>query len=312
MTKTFKDLKKASEDQSAFKSLKAYIRFDLGSHKKTRLKMAGVADSKTLLHNSVSKKHADRLAKELQKKAKALGPNASSRLHFVTILHSVIKPNIKDLTKAIESFEAAYEEAVAEGGFWSRGAIELELVNLTILEKIKGIRDDEARKLNVLNQLRELEDYSGLLMLADKSETQVLVHCHVIVDLGADPIKGREKLSKRMDAIKAWSRAPYQKKIDSLFKKNPIAKNLSKIAAYVTKGGNDQLRYNAGFGRDLGEDLEAKIWRAGMGRADKGAETVEDERGLTVLEVQQLDQLYSWLMSRRKDGRGYILYSTGR
>lgn len=311
MAESFKQLKKASVDGSDFNRLRAHVRYDLGSHKKTRLKIAGVEDSGTLLHNDMSKKHAQMLEKELLKRAKKLGPKASERLRFLTILHSVVKPTVKDLSKAVEAFEAAYEDAVGDGGFWSRGTIELELVNLTILEKIKTIRDDEARKLNVLSQLRELEDYEGLLLPADKSQTQVLVHCHVVIDLGKDPKKGEEELRERMDTIRAWKRAPYQKNLDGLFRKNPVTKNLKKIAAYVTKGGNENLRYNAGFGRDLAEDLEAKIWRAGLGRADKGAETMEDERGLTVLEVQQLDELYSWLMKRRKDRRGYIMASKG-
>jgi hypothetical protein len=39
---------------------------------------------------------------------------------------------------------------------------------------------------------------------------------------------------------------------------------------------------------------------------------VADERGLTVGEVQQLDALYVWLMNRRKDKRGYLLWTNGR
>ena len=74
-----------------------------------------------------------------------------------------------------------------------------------------------------------------------------------------------------------------------------------------------RLRYNAGFGRDLAEDLDAKIWKHfGVGRSARGGETVADERGLTVGEVQQLDALYVWLMNRRKDKRGYLLWTNGR
>ena len=59
--------------------------------------------------------------------------------------------------------------------------------------------------------------------------------------------------------------------------------------------------------------MEAKIWRNfGVGRSSRGGETVEDERGLTVGEVQQLDALYVWLMNRRKDKRGYLLWTNGR
>ena len=38
----------------------------------------------------------------------------------------------------------------------------------------------------------------------------------------------------------------------------------------------------------------------------------DDERGLTLGEVQQLDALYCWLMNRRRDKRGYVLGTNGR
>ena len=62
----------------------------------------------------------------------------------------------------------------------------------------------------------------------------------------------------------------------------------------------------------LAEDLEAKIWREGLGRADRGGETIEDERGLSVAEVKALDGLYRWLIDRRSDRRGYLLTSSDR
>jgi leucyl aminopeptidase (aminopeptidase T) len=104
----------------------------------------------------------------------------------------------------------------------------------------------------------------------------------------------------------------YQVTFDGLFKNRKTSNNLTKIAHYVTKGGNENLRYNAGFGRDLTEDLEGKIWRVGLGRADKGGETIEDERGLSVAEVRALDELYRWLMDRRSDKRGYLIASSDR
>jgi len=66
---------------------------------------------------------------------------------------------------------------------------------------------------------------------------------------------------------------------DRGFNTRKTSKNLQAIAAYVNRGGS---------------------------------ETVEDERGLTVGEVQQLDALYVWLMNRRKDKRGYLLGTSGR
>jgi hypothetical protein len=163
------------------------------------------------------------------------------------------------------------------------------------------------------------------MVSADKSKSKILVHCHVVVDLGKDFQKNEEALRNLYAKERSWKRTKYQVELKGLFKNRKTARNLKAIAAYVTKGGNENLRYNAGFGRDLAEDMEAKIWKKfgigeaasgekprKRGRSARGGETVADERGLTVGEVQQLDELYVWLMNRRKDKRGYLLWTNGR
>lgn len=92
-----------------------------------------------------------------------------------------------------------------------------------------------------------------------------------------------------------------------------MAKNLADIAKYGVKGGNEELRFKAGLGRDLGSDVEAQIWReGGSGRSARGGEIVLDERGFTIEEIPQLDSMYLWLMNRRRDTGGYLLGTTGR
>lgn len=311
MDKAFRELKKKYKSGEALKEIRGEIRYDLGKHKKTRLKIAGVETSGSLLHNDINKKHAEKLALELQARAKKIGSEANERFRFVTILQALINPTIESVSREAEALEAQFATIFGEEGLWSRGAIELELINLPILERISKARDDEARKLNVLNSIGETEDYLGLLIPASKSDTKVLVHAHVVVDFGKDHKKKEDEIRNKIDRLGYWNK-PYQLQIGGLFKKKAVAKNLRHIASYVTKGGNDELRYNAGFGRDLAEDLEAKIWRAGLGRKDKGGETIEDERGLTVQEVKALDELYVWIMERRKDKRGYIISTSGR
>ena len=115
------------------------------------------------------------------------------------------------------------------------------------------------------------------------------------------------ELRKRAKKIAAWQRSPYQVEIKRLFKDRTVLQNIRDIASYVTKGGNEKLRYNAGFGRDLDDDLDAKMWRAGTGRADKGGETVSDERGLTVGEIAFLDDVWRDLMDRKRNKRGYLV-----
>jgi hypothetical protein len=88
-----------------------------------------------------------------------------------------------------------------------------------------------------------------------------------------------------------------------LFKNRPLLENMRSIAAYITKGGNETLRYNGGFGRDLDDDLDGKILRAGESNGEKSF----DERGLAIGEVKLLDQAWLALMQRTEDQRGYIL-----
>jgi len=311
MDKAFKELKRKHKTGEALSEIRSQIRYNLGKHKKTKLKIAGVGSSGSLLHEAVNEKHAEKLALELQARAKKIGPSANQRFRFVTILQALVNPSIESVSKEVERLETQFKAIFEEEGLWSRGAIELELINLSILERISKARDDEARKLNVLNSIGETEDYLGLLIPASKSDTKVLVHAHVVVDFGTEHEATELKIDKKIDRFGYWNQ-PYQKEIKGLFKNKAVAKNLKYIASYVTKGGNDQLRYNAGFGRDLAEDLEAKIWREGLGRKDKGGESVEDERGLTVQEVKALDELYVWIMERRKDKRGYIISTSGR
>lgn len=313
MARDFHELKQQALSGELFELTKAAIksstRYDLGTHKKTRLKLAGVARSGSLLHNDVAMKHAALLADELKKRAKKVGlEEANERFRFMTVLQAVVEPDVEKVRQAVEAMEADFQYTVGEMDLWSRGAIELEMVNLTILKKISRMKEDEARKLNVLTDLTELEEFEGLMIPASGSVTRTLVHCHVVLDLGPDHEEAEAELRKRIQRRGCWSKK-YQLEIKSLFKHRKVANNLDKIAAYVTKGGNENLRYNAGFGRDLPEDVEAKMWRAGLGRADKGGETIEDERGLTAAEVQAPDALIVWLMKRRKDKRGYVIGS---
>jgi hypothetical protein len=312
MKGAFRELKRRSQSGEMLNTLRELVRYDLGTHKKTRLKIAGVESSKTLLHDDVAKRHGERFADELRKRALKIGRDADKRLKFVTILQATTDPTIEKVEEAVDQLEAEYQRVFGEMRVWSRGAIELEIVNLDLLRRISRMSDSEARKLNVLEDLREIRELQGMMIAEERDKVKVLVHCHTVVDFGRDYEANEEEARKRIERYRYWKRARYQVKFDGLFKNRKTSSNLTKIAAYVTKGGNDNLRYNAGFGRDLAEDLEAKIWREGLGRADKGGETIEDERGLSVAEVKTLDELYRWLMDRRSDKRGYLITSSDR
>ena len=175
------------------------------------------------------------------------------------------------------------------------GAIEFEIVNLAMLRRIGSLKEDETRKLDVLERLTD-----GQL------DTGVLIHFHGVVDLSNSLLQSDELRTKFL-AIEHWRKSDFQVQLKAFYGNRTLAENLDGLASYITKGGNETLRYNLGFGRDPDDQLDAQIWRSGLGRADRGAETITDERALTLAEVALLDQLWVSLMRKRHDNRGYLI-----
>jgi hypothetical protein len=304
MAKTFEELKLEGGKELA--RLQAERRLNLGSHKRTRLKRAGCGESGTLLHDEVAERHANMLRDDYMKLFEKLTRSeAEGRLRFLTVLHSVVALDKKAVMKAVQGMETALSRVFDGSEAWALGAVEVEIVNVELLRRIGAGSDDEARKLNVLQRLHETDAVDAT---DEHSSSRALVHFHGIVDLlDCNSALREELLRKRAKELGAWQRAPYQVELKRLFKGRTVLQNIQEISRYLTKGGNDDLRCNAGFGRDLADDLDAKIWRAGMGRADRGGETVADERGLTVGEIVFLDDIWRALMDRNRSERGYLL-----
>ena len=306
MARTFEELRRGGAQD--LERLRAVIRPNLGSHKRTRLRRAGCGELQTLLHDEVAKRHADMLREDYRKRLERLTRSeAQERLRFLTVLHSVVRLDRKAVMRAVGRMEAALRRVFDGSGAWALGAVEVEVVNIALLRRVGALSDDEARKLNVLEKIREPGASAGSLVAGAHSDSGALVHFHGIVDLGSNSLLCEERLRNRIKRVAAWQRSPYQVELKRLFKDRTVLSNIRDIASYLTKGGNEKLRYNAGFGRDLAEDLDAKIWRAGMGRADRGGETVWDERGLTVAEIAFLDETWRELMGRKRDRRGYLM-----
>ena len=197
-----------------------------------------------------------------QKLGKLTKKAAQDRLRFLTILHSVTSLNKKDVMRAVVKMETALHRSFDGSGAWLLGAIEIEVVNIALLRRIGSLNEDETRKLDVLERLANPNS-------TETADNGALVHFHGIVDLGGgNSLLREEQLRRNFKKISAWQRSPYQIELKRHFKDPTVAQNLKGIASYITKGGNEKLRYNAGFRRDLADDLDAKMWRAGNGRAD--------------------------------------------
>jgi hypothetical protein len=260
------------------------------------LQRAGCGNSGSLLHDDVSAQHAKLLFDDYKNR---FSEKASDQLRFMTILHSVTSPTLESVIDAASRMEREINRAMGQVGVACLGAAEIEVINLRLLKKIDSLSDNEARKLNVLQNISDWPD--------SDHECGVLIHFHGVVDLASNSSLRNEELRSELANVEDWTRSPYQIELKNLFRNKTITQILERIASYVTKGGNENLRYNAGFGRDLPEDTDAKIWRAGTGRADEGGETLTDERALTLHEIALLDRIWIALMSRRPDMRGYLI-----
>jgi len=284
------------------------MRPDLGVHKRIRLRRAGCGESKSLLHDSVARHHSKLLQDDYKKRWGHLTRDlALTRLRLLTVLNSIVPLNQRAVIRSVERMERVLERVFKEAGARLLGAVEVEIVNLSLLRKIGSLSEDETRKLNVLESISASDAENGS-KIPGAQEVGVLVQFHGIVDLGVrNSLLREDQLRKGTKKITAWQRSPYQVEIKRLFKDRSVEQNLQDIASYITKGGSDRLRYNAGFGRDLAEDLDAKIWRTGTGRTDEGGDTVADERGLTIGEIKFLDDIWNALMARKLNKRGYLV-----
>jgi hypothetical protein len=298
MANSFEELKTLGIRR--LRELRSLIRPDLGSHRRITLRRAGCEASGSLLHSDVAAAHSALLSQDYQNRLCHGSPKGNQdQLRFLTILHSVTALDKAAVLRAASEIEAGIHHVFESIGAWCLGAIEVEIVNLALLKRIGSLSNDETRKLNVLEKLSGSSD--------TQLDCGVLVHFHGVVDLVGNSLLREEKLRARLAEVKEWQCSPYQIELKRFFQKRSLYQNLCAIASYVTKGGNEHLRYNTGFGRDLPDDLDAKVWRAGSGRADKGGETVTDERALTLAEIALLDEVWLELMNKRQDERGYLI-----
>jgi hypothetical protein len=146
MADTFKELKR--KRKADFKQL----RFNVMTHRKTKLIQAGVGDTRTLLNLQVSVDHATRLGVDL------VGYRVSNRrqnddLRFLTLLHEVCKLNVERVIEPAQRMRELLTIACEDVKVFALGVVEIELVNLMLLKRIQEQTDVEKRKLHVLCDL---------------------------------------------------------------------------------------------------------------------------------------------------------------
>ncbi len=298
MHKNFKKLKR--NRKADFERLRGSLGFNLGEQKRTRLKRALRRDCKTLIEPAVSEEYAGMLQNEMYRHwghGWRTKEEEQTRLRFLTVLDSLEPLDVGVVVQAGRKLARRIQAALEEQRVWCIGVVEVELVNRARLQQaVSGDDVDEhaRRKYTVIESMVEP------LYRYDEG-TFALVHFHGLVDLGhwASNNMKHEAVVKHLK--KLWE-GNFRVDLKKTFRDQAIGKKLDSIAHYMTKGGNEDLRYKDKFGR---EQVEGKIWRKGTGRADAGGETVDDEHGLTIGDIRNLDSIYKKLMG--KDGDGFVV-----
>lgn len=292
----FKRLKQRSGSME-LQRLRHSLGFKSGKHKRKRLVLA-VGEKlakRTILDSATHTQHQDKLFKRFQKARYGLTEQqAREQLRFVTILDRVCAVETKAILQAVEEMEERLRRALSKEikQIGILGVSEIEIVNLGLYGKKD--EEDEARKGQVL---RELAQATGIQAIG--KEHLALVHFHGIVDLGPHATLTEKKLQ---DTLRQTWKGSWCVESKGLFTKVSVEKNLREIAGYLTKGGNDTLRFRKQFGNDSPEAMELAM--AKQGYAESGE--YDDHSGLSVGEVSVLVNVYDALMRRNSARDGYL------
>jgi len=296
ISKAFKRLKQRS-GAVGLERLRHSLGFKSGTHKRTRLVMAvgKKLAKRTILDSATHTQHQDKLFTRFWKAWEGLPEQqARARLRLVTILHTVCAVEIKAILHAAEEMEEQLRSALSQEieQIGILGVSEVEIVNLGLYGKQDT--EDETRKGEVL---RTLARAAGVE--ATGKERLALVHFHGIVDLGPNAAIMEKRLH---NVLRQTWQGSWCVELKCLFTEFSIRKNLSNLAAYLTKGGNDTLRFRKQFGSESPETMELAM--AKQGYAESGE--YDDHLGLSVGEVAVLVNVYDALMRRNTARDGYL------
>ncbi|TAL00604.1 MAG: hypothetical protein EPO08_13020 [Rhodospirillaceae bacterium] len=318
--------------------------FNTGTWKKTRLKAAlGPELAKaTLLDDEKHKEHSKKLFGRFNRAWGHLPHDKiNDQLRFLTLLHTVTDIDVDQTLVACEQLESNIRSALNRElkTVGLIGAVEIEVINLealrmnkaqkdrdalrergnktgghvpTALRKLQEAAEDlcrakEAVKLSVVTQMAARQWPSSLFEDFDERKSVVLVHFHGLIHLGQTGCDAaHERVAK---TLKRYWPDTYCVELKKTFEAQAPLEKFKAIADYLTKGGNDDLRYSTAFGSQTEEGYEAALWRLGYrGVEDDGPETTKpDENALTIGEVTVLGEAIHKLMVRTKCETGYIL-----
>ena len=295
----FEELKKRSGADGLEKYAKV-VRFDVGTHKQTKLKRTlGSRSKSTLLAGTVSATHQKRLLKQfLGRWGKLQRVEEQERLRFFTVLGSLAEVNEKNILKHIGILKRELIQVFKKvKGLDVIGCFEIEIVNFKVMTaRATQAGVDEARKLFVLEAMLGDIDRT-LLEQKAPSDSYALIHFHGIIDFGNNAEVKVEQL--RIAAKEIW-RGSHRVEMTRFHTNKTTGANLRFLAKYLVKGGNENLIYKIGFGWDSDENVEREMLKQGKYKQDPNDEGVENELSLSIEEVKVLGSAIDSLMGITK------------
>jgi hypothetical protein len=300
-------------------------RFVIQSHNKEKLRKSLSLTNdlhlyeKTLLNPQVHKIHSkslfERFLKHKETKSKKI-------YKFLTLLHSVEILNEQRILNSVEEMRYQIHKVVSESkSIWCLGSIEVEVVSLRMMRKIRDedkFSSSEHRKLDVLEQLSK-----RLRKKKEReSESLVLIHFHGIITSTSE--YNLERFNSLLRMNPKWNKIPRQielKNLSSSFQgsSKSLNENLKHISTYITKGGNDwygnksYLRYKIGFDNESYDSEDSwikKNWRRNeILKQEQREEGIEDVLSLNRFEISLLTNVIHKLMCLKRDKKGYLIHS---
>lgn len=334
-TVSIQDLRNRSSKD--LERLRRVLSFNVGDWKRTRLEKAlGKRLAKgTLLDDGKHQEHTELMFRRFQKQWGYLTKDeATKHLRFLTILDRLVEVDVESMVWACEHLMVWIKHVLNTElrNIGIIGCVEMEIVNLGHSEKsaeesfqithtlrgsqakssLSALDENEHRKLNVLRAMRDQVAPSTLFEPTDNTKSWVLIHFHGLVHLGGT-VDGIDTLHERVvKKLRRHWKLPYAVELKKTFEKQQARTKFAAIADYITKCGNERLRYETRFGRgtSLVEVEQRALWKRGyrgIDEEDGDESAMEDSVGLTVGEVEALGKAIDRLMKRTRRGDGYVL-----
>lgn len=346
MDSKIKELRRtsAAASQKVIAALAAEVevgRFAINTRNSVKLaKSLGVSNKRdlvgrTLLTPSVHSNHAEKLAdrflRQLDrlnvaalKKGRGVAQHAAKasvkdHIRFFTLLDSLVLVDEKLILEACHQMRKDIHKAVAEtSGLWLLGCIEVEIVNMHMMRRIKNhgaMIESEMRKLDVLEVMAKRLGKKGL-----DAASLALVHFHGIVTT-ADASQF-DALRTQCNKNARWRKAGRQIQLKPLSdqfggRRKSVELSLRDISKYITKGGNDwiggkaYLRYKIGF--DNNDVPDEDIWIQKNYRRNEQLkleiihEGIEDALSMTGHDIATLASVIDSLMGLNNNRTGYLI-----